>query len=110
LKLSSKNYNELQTALGDNTSAEFEGDIVVFKTNKGSFLVEREGKAVVGVTPDNEVVVMPQENNKSVLYRVNQFLPEGVKLTSKNSVMMLNGNPLKSFNMVLPTGEVLMED
>ena len=110
MKLTSKNYEELNEVMGDNTRLEFDGGVVVFKTTKGSFLVEKDDNPVVAVSPDNEVFVMPQENTTAVRYRINQFLPKSVKLTSKNSVMMLNGKPLKKYNMVTPDGNIMMED
>ena len=110
MKLTCKSFGELSEVVGKNESCEFEGGVVVFKTSKGSFLLEKDGKAVLGVTPNNEVVIMPEENSTSVRYRINQFLPESVKLTSKNSVLHLNGEPLKRYNMVSSDGTVLMED
>ena len=110
MKLTSKNFSELSEVVGDNPGCEFEGGFVAIKTIKGSFLVEKDGKPVLGVTPDNEVVVIPEENSTSVRYRINQFLPESVKLTSKSGVLMLNGEALKKYNMVSSDGEVLMSD
>lgn len=110
MKLTSKNFDELQTVMGDNAQLEFDGGVVVFKTDKGSFIIEKDGGPMLGISKDNEVFVMPKENTTSVRYRINQFLPDNVKLTSKNSVMMLNGKPLKKYNLVTADGGVMMED
>lgn len=110
MKLTSKNFEELKDVMEGNNQLEFDGGFVVYKTNKESFLIEKDGKPIVGLTKDNDVVVIPCENTTTVRYRINQFLPESVKLTSKDSIMLLNGIPLKSHNMVTIDGKVMMED
>jgi hypothetical protein len=113
MKLTCKNYGELEAALGDNSEMEFEGGYSVFKTTKGAFLLEKDDVQFLGLTKDNEVIVMPEIvklNSPAVRAKANQFLPDSAKLTSKKSVVFLNGEQLKQYNMVTSEGNVMMED
>ena len=110
MKFTSKNFEDIQKVMGENNQLDFEGGFVVYKTTKDAFLVEKDGNPIIGITKDNEVFVMSCENTTVVRNRINQFLPNNVKLTSKNSVMLLNGKPLKTHNMITNDGKIMMED
>jgi hypothetical protein len=110
MKLKSTSYTELAEVVGKSTTLEFEGGFSVVRTTTDSFIVEKDGKSVLGVAPDDSLVLFPEENTPSVRHKINQFLPEGVKLSSKKNVLYLNDSPLKKYNLVSSDGSVQMED
>lgn len=108
--LKAKTYEEVLSLMGDDAEREFDGSFVLSKTNKGAFVLEHESEPFLGITADNDVIVMQNKNTPAIRHKVNQFLPEGVKLTSKKSVLMLNDSPLQKYNLVRSNGEILMEE